>query len=98
MKLSAETIHHIAKLSRITLRPEEASLFAAEIGEVLGYVDRLNDIDTTSVSPSFRAALTENALNVSREDIVGEMFSPEEAVQNASEHEGGAFVVPRIIG
>lgn len=95
MKISPETIRHIAKLSRIALSQEEVTLFSAEVGEVLGYIDSLSEVDTTNISPSFHAVSASNAF---REDVVGEMFSQEESVQNASEHEDRAFIVPRIIG
>ena len=95
MKISPETIHHIATLSRIKLNPKEADLLSEEVGEVLGYINSLNEVDTTNISPRFHAVATTTLF---RDDIVGEMFSPEEAVQNAPESEKGAFIVPRILG
>ena len=95
MKVSPETIAHIAKLSRIALSPDESTLFSKEVGEVLGYIDSLGEVDTTGVLPTVHTVTSVNAF---REDVVGEMFLPQEAVQNALEEEDGTFVVPRIIG
>ena len=94
MKVSPELIDHIAKLARLALSSEEANRFSEEVGEVLGYIDSLGEVDTKDVLPTVH---TVSVVNAFREDEVGDMFSPEMAVENAPEAEEGAFVVPRII-
>lgn len=94
MKVSPEVIDHIAKLARLALAPEEAHRFSEEVGEVLGYIDSLSEVDTADILPTVHAVTSVNAF---REDIVGDMFTQKEAVQNAPDEEEGAFVVPRII-
>lgn len=57
MILSQEEIFHLAELARIEISPEEASQFREQSQAILGYVERLAAIDTSSVSHlEFRAA------------------------------------------
>jgi len=54
MMLSKEEIKKIAILARIDLSPEEEARHAETISAVLGYIQLLNEIDTSAVEPTYQ--------------------------------------------
>ena len=94
MKLSLEQVRHVARLARLRLSPAEEERYARQLGEVLGYVEALREVDTSSIAPTAHAADLPLSL---REDQVATSLSPEQAVANAPERAGSAVRVPRII-
>jgi aspartyl-tRNA(Asn)/glutamyl-tRNA(Gln) amidotransferase subunit C len=94
MKISKADVLYVADLARLEL--DEASLerFAGQIDEILAYVDKLNEVDTTGVKPTSHAISLTNAF---REDEERASIQPERALANAPEQEDGCFVVPKII-
>ena len=87
-------IKHIAHLARISLSPEEEEKFGAQLGHVLGYIDKLKEVDVSGVEPTAHAF---PLVNVTRPDEVRPSISNEEALRNAPAHANGLFIVPRIV-
>ena len=87
-------IKHVAHLARISLSPEEEKKFGAQLGQVLGYIDKLNEVDVTGVEPTAHAF---PLVNVTRPDEVRPSISNEEALRNAPAHANGLFIVPKIV-
>lgn len=87
-------IEKVARLSRLSLSPDEAELYAGQIAAILGHVQSLNAVDTTDVPPTSHALAL---VNVFREDVPAPSLKPEEALANAPESESGCFKVPPII-
>ena len=94
MNLSLEQVRHVARLARLKLSPAEEERYARQLGEVLGYVKALEEVDTSSIAPTAHAAEIPNPL---REDVVVPSLAPEAAVANAPAKSGTAVAVPRII-
>jgi len=94
MAITREEVVHVARLARLTLSPEEVELFTRQLGEILRYVAKLEEVDTHGVEPMTHVLPEPEAF---REDLVSPSLSPEEALANAPGREGGAFVVPRVI-
>lgn len=94
--LTRAEVVRIAELARLALTPDELDLFTRQLGDILGYVDQINALDTTGVPP------TSHVLNrsVEREDEVHESLTRAEALANAPDAapEAGLFKVPRVIG
>ena len=88
-------VRHIAGLARIELRPGDQENFARELGEIIGYVNKLGELDTDGIDPSFLEPVAAGNL---REDIPGKTLEPVEALKNAPLQEKGYFRVPRILG
>ena len=87
-------IKHVAHLARISLSPEEEKKFGAQLGQVLGYIDKLKQVDVTGVEPTAHAF---PLVNVTRPDEVRPSISNEEALRNAPAHANGLFIVPKIV-
>tara|TARA_B100000459_G_C8504221_1_gene168802 strand:- start:12 stop:290 length:279 start_codon:yes stop_codon:yes gene_type:complete len=82
------------KLARIELTPEEERRLAPQLGEVLQYVNKLNELDVSDVEPTAHAAPLSNVM---REDQPRETLSQEDALRNAPKTANGLFVVPKIV-
>lgn len=91
--ISKEEVLKIAKLSKLSLTPEEVETFSVQLGGILDYVEQLNELDTTDVEPTARVIPTHN---VFREDIVEKVLNHEKAFLNAPETENNMFKVPKI--
>lgn len=94
MKLSREELRGVALLARLRLSPEEESPLAMELDAILGYMDKLNQLNTDDVEP-FGQAMT--ALNPLREDRVTNQPDTESLLANAPDRDGTFFKVPKII-
>ena len=94
MALTREEVLHVAELARLSLSPEEIELFTGQLNEILAYVEKLQELDTSGVAP---LAHVIPLGNVFREDQVQECLPREEALKNAPARENGNFLVPRII-
>ena len=94
---SAETkidIRYVAKLARIELTDEEVVTFGAQLGDLLGHVNVLSELDTASVAATAQVV---ESRNVEREDIAGPCLDREAVLSMAPQRQGAFFRVPRII-
>ena len=94
MDITPELIDYLEALGRIRLSDEEKEKTAKDLGSILGYMDKLNELDTTGVEPLSHAA---GRTNVFREDEVRNGDMREDILQNAPESKDGAFLVPRTV-
>jgi aspartyl-tRNA(Asn)/glutamyl-tRNA(Gln) amidotransferase subunit C len=95
MAISNEEVLKVGLLGRIRLSEAEVERFAGQLSDILGYVERLGELDTDKVEPLAHALPIENVL---RPDEPRESLRPEEAVAGAPEKaEGNLFRVPRVI-
>jgi aspartyl-tRNA(Asn)/glutamyl-tRNA(Gln) amidotransferase subunit C len=94
MAASDFNIKYVAHLARIALTPDEEKTLAAQLGSVLGYVEKLRQLDVSNVEPTAHAV---PLINVTRADETGESLSQEEALKNAPAKANGLFIVPKIV-
>jgi aspartyl-tRNA(Asn)/glutamyl-tRNA(Gln) amidotransferase subunit C len=94
VKISPEKALHIAALARLEISPEQAAVLAAQMDDILGYMDTLNELDTTHVVPMYTPVDQGEPL---REDSVKKQFPRARILQNAPETDGQYFIVPRIV-
>lgn len=87
-------IKYVAHLARLALTPEEEAKFGAQLGPVLGYVEKLKEVDVSGVEPTAHAV---PLVNVTRPDDVRPSMSNEDALRNAPAQANGLFIVPRIV-
>jgi aspartyl-tRNA(Asn)/glutamyl-tRNA(Gln) amidotransferase subunit C len=93
-KISLEQVRHVARLARLELTPEEERRLQIDMSEMLGYVDKLNELETDMVEPT--AQVGESGTPV-REDVVTNRPAAEAMLANAPAREGFFFKVPKII-
>jgi aspartyl-tRNA(Asn)/glutamyl-tRNA(Gln) amidotransferase subunit C len=94
MALTRDEVLHVAKLARLSLRPDEIEVFTRQLNDILAYVEKLQELDTEGVAP---LAHVIPVFNVFREDGVKEGLARDVALENAPAREEGTFVVPRVI-
>lgn len=94
MKISKDDVIKVSELARLEFKEEELDKFTEQLGNILEYIEQLNELDTNNVEP------TSHVLDIStplREDKVVEWLNIEEVLQNAPESEDDFFVVPQVI-
>ncbi len=87
-------IKYVAHLARIALTPEEESRLGHQLGGILGYIDKLKEVDVSGVDPTAHAF---PMVNVTRQDETGQSLTNDEALRNAPARANGLFVVPKIV-
>lgn len=89
--ISDETIEYVGILAKLELSDEEKEEAKKDMGRMLDYIDKLNELDTSGVEPmSFVFPVN----NVFREDVVVNGDDRENMLKNAPEQKDGAYVVP----
>ncbi len=91
--ISKEDVKHVAKLARLELTEEETEKYSKQLGDILKYVEQMNEVDTTGIEPMPHAI---PIYNVMREDIVKYDETKDELMKNAPYEENGFFRVPKI--
>ena len=92
--ISDETIEYVGILSKLELSPEEKEQAKKDMGSMLDYIDKLNELDTTGVEPMSHVFPVQN---VFREDVVVNGDDRENILKNAPEEKDGSFVVPKTV-
>jgi aspartyl-tRNA(Asn)/glutamyl-tRNA(Gln) amidotransferase subunit C len=87
-------IKYVAHLARIALTPEEEQKFGAQLTHILGYVEKLNQLEVGNVEPMAHAV---PLANVFRPDEIRPSLSNEEALRNAPAKANGLFLTPKIV-
>ncbi len=91
--ITVKDVEHVAKLARLELSDAEKELYTKQLGDVLKYVEQMNEVDTSDVKPMTQVV---DFCNVMREDVPNLEISKEALMSNAPEEENGFFKVPKI--
>ena len=87
-------VKYVAHLARLSLTPEEEQKIGAQLGQVLGYIEKLKEVDVTGVEPTAHAF---PLVNVTRPDELRPSMSQADALRNAPAQANGLFIVPKIV-
>ncbi|MGE9295952.1 MAG: Asp-tRNA(Asn)/Glu-tRNA(Gln) amidotransferase subunit GatC [Puniceicoccales bacterium] len=87
-------IDKVAKLARLDLTDEEKQTYAAQLGQVLEHMEKLNALDLDGVEPTAHSFPLNNVLD---DDESTEPFTPEEALRNAPKVRDNQVVVPKVV-
>ena len=87
-------IKYVAHLARIALSPDEEKKLSAQLGNILGYIEKLKEVDVSNIEPTAHAF---PLINVFRADEIRPSMPHEEALKNAAAKANGLFVVPKIV-
>ena len=93
-KITEKDVDYVAGLARLRLGDEDRARLVREMGDILGYMEKLNELSTEAVEPMMHAL---EMTNVFREDVVGESMPRDLALKTAPQHDGEYFIVPQII-
>jgi aspartyl-tRNA(Asn)/glutamyl-tRNA(Gln) amidotransferase subunit C len=95
MSISRTEVEKIALLGRLLLSEEELSRMTVQLGDILGYMDLLGEVDTERVEPMVHAL---DVANVYREDRVEPSLDRELALANAPHRDDECYLVPAVLG
>ncbi len=92
--MSDFNIQYVANLARVALTPDEEQRFGHQLTNILGYIEKLKEVDVSQVEPTAHAF---PLVNVMRPDVVTGSLPHDEAMRNAPAKAGGLFVVPKVV-
>jgi aspartyl-tRNA(Asn)/glutamyl-tRNA(Gln) amidotransferase subunit C len=95
MKIDKETVDKIAHLARLEFENEAKETMIKDMNNMLGFIDKLNELDTSGVEPLIYMS---EEVNVLREDDVKHEITHQEALKNAPKKDSDYFKVPKVIG
>jgi aspartyl-tRNA(Asn)/glutamyl-tRNA(Gln) amidotransferase subunit C len=93
--ISRELVAKTAHLGRLLLTEAEITGFAAQLGSIFAYIEKLGELDTTSTEPLAHVLPLSNVL---RDDRVAPSIGTELALREAPASAGGFFKVPKVLG
>ncbi|WP_103028293.1 Asp-tRNA(Asn)/Glu-tRNA(Gln) amidotransferase subunit GatC [Salinibacter altiplanensis] len=94
MSVTRDDVRHVAQLARLDFSAEEEARMADELSEILGYVEKLDELDTSGVPPMSHVL---DLTNVVRNDEVDERIDQGQALEPAPEADGDHFLVPQVV-
>jgi len=87
-------VKYVAHLARLQLAPEEEAKLGAQLGGILGYIEKLKELDVAGVEPTAHAV---PLVNVTRPDEIRPSLPQADALRNAPAQANGLFLVPKIV-
>ena len=94
MAVDKETVARVARLARIRIADEQQEALAAELSNILGWVEQLSEVETEGVEPLTSVVEVTPTL---REDRVTDGDCREAIVKNAPQAAEGFFSVPKVV-
>lgn len=94
MSVDTATVKKVASLARIAISDTDAERLVPEINNIIGFIEQLGEVDTSSVEPM--TAVIPNQLRL-RDDVVSDGNMREAVLANAPQAEHGFFTVPKVI-
>jgi aspartyl-tRNA(Asn)/glutamyl-tRNA(Gln) amidotransferase subunit C len=95
MSVTIKEVEHIAELARLQFSDEEKEKFTHQLNDILQYIEKLNELDTSKVEPLSHVI---ELSNVFRDDVIMPSIPADEALKNAPAKVDTLFKVPKVIG
>ncbi len=94
MQVDKETLHKVAHLARLNIKPEEEAKLLSDMSDILTWVNKLEEVDTEGVAPLTHMTQEVNAM---RADEAQQIIEREAALKNAPEKDDKFFKVPKVL-
>lgn len=94
MKISTDEVENMAHLARLEIDASQKEKMAEQLSHILGYIDKLKDVDVNGVKLSSGVTIMNNVL---REDEVKTSPGPSVTLANAPERDEDFYIVPRVV-
>jgi aspartyl-tRNA(Asn)/glutamyl-tRNA(Gln) amidotransferase subunit C len=94
MKISEETVDHIAHLARLEFKGEEKVAIQNDLTKIIDFMETLQEVPTDDVEPLIFMA---DEVNVLRDDVVEMAITQEEALKNAPKKDSDYFRIPKVL-
>jgi len=93
-KITQQDVDYVARLAHLALDDATKERLVGEMTDILGYMDKLNELNTDTIEPMMHA---QEMTNVYRDDVVKPSLNREDALRNAPQTNGEYFLVPKIL-
>jgi len=97
LRISEKEVRYVADLANLRLTDGEVARMCAELGDILTYMEKLNELDTRDAEPMAQVLYQAEETATLREDVERPPLGAETAVANAAVTSGGYFKVPKVI-
>jgi aspartyl-tRNA(Asn)/glutamyl-tRNA(Gln) amidotransferase subunit C len=97
MKISREDVLKVAALANLELTDAEVDAYRGQLDDILSYVDKLNEVDTSGVEPMTQVMAASTDDSALRDDVMVRADIITEVLQGAPDPDGPYFRVPRVI-
>ncbi|HEX4957953.1 MAG TPA: Asp-tRNA(Asn)/Glu-tRNA(Gln) amidotransferase subunit GatC [Lacibacter sp.] len=94
MKVNNELIDKLSTLARLKIDPQQKESLRADMQQLIGFIEKLQELDTTGIEPLMHMT---NEINQLRADVVHHPITKKEALQNARMKDEQFFLVPKVI-
>jgi aspartyl-tRNA(Asn)/glutamyl-tRNA(Gln) amidotransferase subunit C len=94
-KINRDVVHHLEKLARIDLSPDEVEMITEQLGRIVGFVEKLQAADIAGIEPT--RAMSHEAADHVREDVVTPSLDRKRVLAEAPDAAQEYFRVPRVI-
>jgi aspartyl-tRNA(Asn)/glutamyl-tRNA(Gln) amidotransferase subunit C len=94
MAITRETVLHVAKLAKLSLEPHEVDVLQGDLGNILGYIDQLAELDTANVEPTYHLAV--KAMPRMADEVHRSLPTEVALAQGPRVHDDG-FAVPAFV-
>lgn len=94
MKITDETVEHIAHLARLEFEGEKKVAIKKDLENIISFMEVLQEIDTENVKPLI---FMNDEINKFREDIPAVTISQKEALKNAPKKDSDYFRIPKVL-
>lgn len=93
-KIDETTVHKVANLSRLELSDEQVKTFSTQLSAILGYIEKLNELDTENIEPLAHCLPVHNVM---RPDNIKPSLGTDKVLETAPERDDPYFKVPKIL-
>jgi aspartyl-tRNA(Asn)/glutamyl-tRNA(Gln) amidotransferase subunit C len=97
MKISKEDVLKVAALANLELSDAEVDTYRGHLDDILTYIDKLNELDTSGVEPLTQVVAASEDDSALREDVIVRADIINEVLQGAPDPEAPYFRVPKVI-
>jgi len=94
MKITDETVDHIAHLSRLEFEGEQKEAIRADLERIITFMDKLQEVDTENVEP---LVFMSSEINRLRDDVPERTLTQEQALKNAPKRDSDYFRIPKVL-
>ncbi len=94
VEITNKLVDDLAHLSRLTFNEEEKEAIKSDLKEMISFVEKLNEVDTSNVEPLLHITPHQNIL---RDDVIEGSITREEALKNVPNTDGEYILVPKVI-
>ena len=95
MSISRDQVEKVSLLARLKLGEKELDTMTEQLGQIVGYVDQLAELDTLGVEPMAHAL---DVANVFADDQVEPSLDRRDALASSAHHNNRCYLVPAVLG